>query len=52
MQRHGSKKATTQAQRGRSASDGWLFRPILGAISALTYYTLAVRPWLLRWGAT
>jgi hypothetical protein len=29
-----------------------LLRPILGAISALTYYTLAVRPWLLRWGAT
>jgi hypothetical protein len=31
---------------------GWLFRLALGAISALTYYTLAVRPWLLRWGAT
>jgi hypothetical protein len=42
----------TQAQDGRSGSGGWLFRTILGAISALTYYTLAVRPWLLRWGAT
>ena len=29
-----------------------MFRTVLGAISALTYYTLAVRPWLLRWGAT
>jgi hypothetical protein len=26
--------------------------PRLGAISALTYYTLALRPWLLRWGTT
>jgi hypothetical protein len=41
-----------QAQRGRSGPGGWLFRTSLGAISALTYYTLAVRPWLLRWGAT
>jgi hypothetical protein len=44
-------KGPTQAQ-GRSGSGGWLFRTILGAISALTYYALAVRPWLLRWGAT
>ncbi len=47
-----ARKRPTPAQRGRSGSGGWLFRPILGAISALTYYTLAVRPWLLRWGAT
>jgi hypothetical protein len=45
-------KRSTPARRGRSRSGGWLFRPILGAISGLTYYTLAVRPWLLRWGAT
>jgi hypothetical protein len=45
-------KRASQAQGGRSGSGGWLFRTILGAISALTYYTLAVRPWLLRWGAT
>ena len=43
-------KRATQAQGGRSGSGGWLFRSTLGAISALTYYTLAVRPWLLRWG--
>src|SRR4030095_17095016 len=47
-----ARKQPTQAQRGRSGSGSWLIRPILGAVSALTYYTLAVRPWLLRWGAT
>jgi hypothetical protein len=47
-----ARKRPPQAQRGRLRSGGWLFRPIVGAISALTYYTLAVRPWLLRWGAT
>ena len=47
-----ARKRLTQAPSGRSGSGGWLFRPILGAISALTYYTFAVRPWLLRWGAT
>jgi hypothetical protein len=47
-----ARKRPTQAQGGRSGSRGWLFRLILGAISVLTYYTLAVRPWLLRWGAT
>jgi hypothetical protein len=45
-------KRQTQAQGGRWGSGGRLFRTILGAISALTYYTLAIRPWLLGWGAT
>jgi hypothetical protein len=48
----GARKRPTQARAGVSGSAGWLFRAILGASSALTYYTLAVRPWLLRWGAT
>lgn len=47
-----ARKRPTPAQRGHSGPGGWLFRPIVGAISAVTYYTLAVRPWLLRWGAT
>jgi hypothetical protein len=45
-------KRPTRAKRGHSGSDGWWLRPIFGAISALTYYIVAVRPWLLRWGAT
>jgi hypothetical protein len=37
---------------GRSRAHGWWLRPVLGAIGALSYYALAVRPWLLRWGTT
>src|SRR5579859_3856379 len=36
----------------RGGPAGWWFRPVFGAAGALTYYALAVRPWLLHWGTT
>jgi hypothetical protein len=48
--------ATTPAKTPQATSrlvpGGWLIRPVLGSIAATAYYTCAVRPWLLRWGAT
>src|SRR5947209_13955083 len=41
----------THLQSSAARPGRWWVRPVLGATSALTYYVLAIRPWLLHWGA-
>jgi len=50
--RHGSQKATNTSTTPSFGVRRLVVQPHPGAISALTYYTLVVRPWLLRWRAT